>query len=280
MAVALAVSRKDSPSKLAALGRFSGFKPESERQVRKTEVKADPNLRTLKDLFERFQFIGIRSRDFPAADHTAACRLLKTRIYSSTQIMAFSLVLPDLEKTLKVGNQKSNQEIFKAKSGILFSALINRSPDYDFRLFSHDIAHAMDYLGSFNTKNIRICGDAGHHLGRSMQRGTITVEGNAGDHLGDEMMSGKIIVMGNSGASAGGMMNGGSIEIFGNAAHGLGEHMVNGKIHVHGDAGQDIAAHAKNARISIDGDIGEFGERYTSALIYHKGKLVRKGPFI
>src|SRR5262249_45354443 len=50
---------------------------------------------------------------------------------------------------------------------------------------------------------IKICGNAGMHLGAYMKGGTIEVTGNASDWVGAEMSDGLIRIMGNAGGQIG-----------------------------------------------------------------------------
>lgn len=98
-------------------------------------------------------------------------------------------------------------------------------------------------------------------VGRSMTKGSVTVNGTVGMHLG-----------------AG--MKGGRIEVHGDAGDWVGAEMKNGFIHVHGNAGGQIGAAyrgalagMKNGTIVVDGSAGlEVGMRM------RRGTIILGGP--
>ena len=164
---------------------------------------------------------------------------------SSDNITEFSLLLEEHE----------NKNYFGVFTGWYLNALINRSKDKDFKIFTNYLSKTIHYIGYKNRKNIVVNGNAGWGVGGGMKDGKITVSGNAGDEVGFFMENGKITINGNVGNSVGYNMKDGEITINGNTGRRVGWDMKDGKIH-------------------LNGDYKSLGDFILGGNIYHKGKLI------
>jgi len=237
---------------LAAMGRFGKFKSESEQQVRDIQVKPNHALETLKSFWERFDYTSMWERDEIVLSkyYDIARKLAKERPLSSHQIGEMTLVLKDLKmESIKMGTLEKNLQA--RKMGLLLSAMINESPDKDFTIVTLNLGILPRSLGYANVKDINVVGDVGEYLGERMKSGSITVDGNVCNQLLGSRYEGYI-----------------------------GSRMEGGIIRVKGNTGNNIAHWMSGGKLYLDGDMGDLLPRYPGALIYHKNKLVREGPFL
>ena len=118
--------------------------------------------------------------------------------------------------TALVKHQELSDFYFTA--GCFLSALINHSPDGEFRLNLQPISTEIVFLCAFNTKKVTIIGDLGHQIGDSMESGELVIHGNALFWLGSAMKGGTIRLFGNTNM-VGADMRGGEIFVNGNILH-------------------------------------------------------------
>ncbi|NYZ74491.1 hypothetical protein H0O00_05080 [Candidatus Micrarchaeota archaeon] len=233
---------------LAMANRFSRYKPETERAVRKVEVVEDKTLKKMKDAWKSCGYV-YSDKYYPEMLET-----VKKLEYSAKDVEKFSIALAEFR-----GERASAHEFgivlgFVHKAGFFLSALMNNCKDSEFVVHTNHLAKPIIYLGYRNTKNIIVNGNVGDYLGEYMEGGTITVEGTAGDRVGCSMEGGTIIVKGNAGDEVGYAMEGGTITVKGNAGDDVGERMNGGEIHLNG--GYNGRAGFKHGKI------------------FHKGKLI------
>jgi formylmethanofuran dehydrogenase subunit C len=119
------------------------------------------------------------------------------------------------------------------------------------------------WIGAHTTDGqIRVCGNAGRHLGSEMSGGEIHVDGDAGDWVGGEMHGGLIHVRGRAGHLVGAAyrgsargMTGGTILIRGPVGNELGHTMRRGLIAV-GAAGDLAGFNMLAGTIAVFGPSG------------------------
>src|SRR5208283_811678 len=209
-----AVRRNDVPTSLSALGRFKGFKPESERKARTQKVETNPAIEQMKKDWRSCVLV----RDVYSFDegyHHIFEYTIKPR-YCAKDIEDFSLALAEFQ----------DEEYFWTKAGLFLAAYINKSDDAEFVIHTAHLAVPIRAIGCMNEKKITIQGDAGFSLGEDMRSGSIIVNGGALDNVGIEMGGGTIIINGNARDSVGRNMISGKIFIEGNAGDYAGDMMT------------------------------------------------------
>ncbi|NYZ74133.1 hypothetical protein H0O00_03245 [Candidatus Micrarchaeota archaeon] len=232
---------KPSPPGLVLVmaNRFSRYRPETEKAVRKVEVVEDETLRQLKEAWKTCSYTGDSNGDYPEM-----LKIVKKLRYSAKDVENFSVALAEFR----------DEKGFSDSAGLFLSALINSGTDSDYVIHTNHWGVPVT-IGEYNTKNITVNGDAGNHLGFAMNGGSIIVNGNARWHPGGLMRGGSIIVNGDAGWYVGLNMRGGSITMNGDAGKGAGAGMRGGEIHIEGSI-EEIATDIKHGKI------------------YHKGKLI------
>jgi hypothetical protein len=201
----LMVVRDSRIPALAMANRFSKYKPEEEKAVRKAEVVEDETLKQLKTIWRKARhdyYVDWGGPYWHISD------MLKRLDYSASDVEKFSLILAEFQ----------GQKHFYEKAGLFLSALINNGKDSDYVIHTLHLSVRIALLGYENTKNITVNGDLDHDVGLVMQSGSITVNGNVGD-------------------SCGNMMRGGTITIEGDAGREVGSKMVRGSIYLNGHYG-------------------------------------------
>ncbi|NYZ73920.1 hypothetical protein H0O00_02145 [Candidatus Micrarchaeota archaeon] len=226
---------------LAMVNRFSRYKPEEEKAVRKVEVVEDETLKRLKAAFGELEFnhSSDETEEYYVRAHDTARQLR----YSSKDIELFSITLAGL----------LDENELELRAGLFLSALINNGKDGSYVIHTNGIL--IDDLGYKNTKHITVEGDVGECIGWRMERGSITVNGNVGTFCGGMMDSGVITVNGDTGGWVGSDMEGGTITVKGDAGKLLGGGMKGGEIH-------------------IEGEIGHMSDVILGGKIFHKGKII------
>jgi len=221
---------------VAAGSRFEKYKPEEEKGVRKVEVKEDEVLRQLKAAWGKY-----RPR-FYEEYYPDALKAIRNISYSASDVEKFSLALVEFQ----------GEERFSDKAGLFLSALINNGKDIHYVIHTEHLAEVF-YLGTKNTKNIIVNGNAGSMVGDQMEGGSIIVNGNAGYGVGGHMEGGTIIVNGTAGDHVGVRMKGGAITVNGNAGNDVGTGMMEGAvIHLNGGY-KSIADDVKGGKIYHEG---------------------------
>jgi|SRR5208283_2619044 len=209
--------RKNEPSIVAASGRFGGFTPETERNIRETVVVKDAKLIELLDLFRSIKF-GIHWNADEKFGYLEP--LARGHHVSSVDIAKFSLALVEL----------AGEELFDVKAGLLLSALINNSPEERFSVFTSHLECYPSFFAYRNTKHIEVNGPLSGDAGWSMDGGSLLVKGDVRGDLGSSIRNGSIIVEGDVWAGTGTSMHGGIIEVKGNALGTVGDGMDDGEI--------------------------------------------------
>jgi formylmethanofuran dehydrogenase subunit C len=276
----LAAARKkdDNATMIAAAGRFGNFRPESEQQVRKAEIKDDPILGRLVSAWRSFNCpLG-----FNCQAYETAYKSLKSIDFDSNAIERFSLALEAFQ----------GMDDFPSKAGFFLSVLVNCGKDSDYIIHTSHLDEQINWLGYRNTKNIIVKGDVDLYLGYEMKRGSIYVDGDAwgeagirmrdgfisingraGYDVGLKMSGGKISVRGDGGERIGREITGGVIEIFGNGGDHTGQMMKGGTITVRGDTRFEVGNWMEGGLIVVTGNAGEtVGEGMSGGRIYLLGE--------
>jgi hypothetical protein len=194
----------DKSPALSAAGKFGNFKPESGRDVRKMNVKANPVIEEMKKAWELHEILTENGGVFDKVTYDRIFKGIKHR-YSAKDVEDFSILMSELQ----------GGAFFPTSAGFFLSGLINNCNDAEFIIHTKAFAEPIISIGYRNTKNITIDGDAGAYLGDEMVKGTIIVKGNAGDSVGWYMKGGSIIVEGDAGYSVGCHMSDGELRING-----------------------------------------------------------------
>jgi hypothetical protein len=218
--------------------RFTKYKPEEEKAVRKGEVVEDETLKRLKGAW--------RKVIIPEEESTPAEKIyemienaLRGVEYTAKDVETFSILLADFQGE---NDSSSNagpflgESRFLSKAGLFLSALINNGTERKYTLNTAHLEIPLSHIGFRNTKAIDVIGDVGYVCGEEMESGWIFVTGNAGVGLGQSM-------------------KGGTITVCGDAWHGVGASMEDGTI-------------------EVGGSMGSIGYHIRQGSIYHRGKLV------
>lgn len=255
------------PTRLHAVKRFSGFKPETEQRVRAQLVDINPAIEAMKKEWTRF--VDLDPDDEEKCYATILHRM-KNQRYSAKDVEAFSLVLPGF----------ANEYRFLERAGFFLSAMMNRSRDSEFAIHTNQFTEPICYLGYRNSKNIIVKGNAGGYIGARMRKGSISVDGDAEGSLGCWMKSGSIIVRGNAGSCLGIGMKGGKITIMGDIEDYAGWNQHGGAITVNGNAGMGLGGWMAGGVIRINGSLESISEHYKRGHIFHMGERIRGSWFL
>jgi len=207
MSEAVAVERKIRVPPVLAFGSgFGKYQPETERDVRKVDVKPDEVLEQLKAAWKKVKMLRNCGKIDLDGTYNKALEQLKGIRYSANDVENFSIALVEFQ----------DEEYFEFKTGLFLSALINNGKDADYAIQIQHLNQAIHHLGQRNIKNIVVNGDAGWCVGAVMKGGTIVVNGDASWGAGYEMEGGRITVAGGAGHEVGWEMKGGEIHVEGN----------------------------------------------------------------
>ncbi len=211
----------------AASGRFRGFGPETERKTRKQEVKTNPAIEAMRNIWRGHNVTEIGINWVVAhEEYPRILEKIRNIECTSKDIEDFSIVLSEFQ----------GESRFSSKAGLFLSALINKCKEDDFVIHTTHLYESIVFIGYHNTKNITVDGHVGNWIGAEIESGTIMVDGDAHDYVGYHMAGGSIVVEGNAGAAVGSDLQNGSITIRGNA-RAVGDDMRGGEIHVDGSLG-------------------------------------------
>ena len=201
------------PAVTRASATFGKYKKESDKAVRRVDIKEDESLKAIKLAWLRLceDFVG--DVETPYA---RAVELVHNLEYSARDVESFSLMLSELQ----TAHSSSHYD------GLFLSALINMSKDDTYIVHTVSLNRPLNFLGYENVKNIIVKGDVGIGLGNGMKQGTIKITGNADSCLGERMTGGRITVNGETGDAVGGL--------YGNRG---------GEIYLNGNFGQPTYAH-------------------------------------
>lgn len=242
---------------LRAEDLFDSLKTEEGQPTRIPEVKPNSTLEAIVRKFERL----LNQRSYVDPYHKSVFLLsprFKEKV-SADDVEQFSLLLARYQ----------DHSSFFSRTGSFISALVNTSPDAEFRVHTRSLEpFYLSHLGHANVKQLRIIGNAGSDLGEYMTKGKIVVEGNAMASLADHLRGGEIevegdIVMSEKHEGFPLFMLGGTIRIQGNVDAIIRAPFI-GEMHIAGDY--------HSMQISRISEIKE-----AECRIYHKGKLLVKG---
>jgi len=211
--------------KALAQKRFSGFKPELEKEVRGKSVVESEMQSQLKKLWGAWKGpTYCESPDFNYYLLLTSSSLFKSVKPTPGDITVFCLSLPALLE------EKSFSDDIELKIGLFLSALINHSKAKEFEIPLEHLGVRANSLGFRNRKALIIKGAVGNSLGEEMRGGTIRLFGNCGNEAGSWMKGGRIEITGDSGAELGHRMEGGEIHVAGTIAL-LSHDISGGKIY-------------------------------------------------
>jgi hypothetical protein len=188
---------------LAAAGRFKGFKPMEEIQVRQAEVKKDEKLEMILNSWREFCKIELGLSPVESNIFKNACALIGTKGVKAPDVERFSLMLPAYQ----------DDKQFDYKAGLFLGALVEMAAGSSFTIRTRGLSTKPSHIGCFNRKFLTIDGGAGPYLGYGMRSGAIRVRGSAGPIAGMNMKGGKIFVYGRVGHSLGLAMQGGEMHV-------------------------------------------------------------------
>jgi len=252
---------EDNGPTTAALGKFKGFspfKPESEQQVRKKEVKTDTAAEKIKKAWK-----GIKRHGAWDIHYAGCLERIKKIDYSAKDVEAFSLAL----------SGSLEEKYFSENAGMFLSALINNCKESSFVIHTTHLGE-IEHIGYKNTKEIVVRGDAGQYLGNSMICGTISVNGNTDGMCGNEMENGTIIVEGNASYGVGCLMVGGTLIVKKDTDHNVGQFMRGGSIIVEGFADENIGREMEGGEIHLNGTYGSIYHMIFGGRIFHKDERI------
>jgi hypothetical protein len=277
------IQRRAGTHHLDACHGFGNFQPETDNPARAHEVKTNPAIEAIMRIWSDCKG---NSLERSVQNHETLERIfarIKSLRYTAKDVHSFSVQLALFQE----------EQNFPDKSGRFLSALVGYSQEDRFVIQTDHLVLPVNYIRSYNTKNITVIGDAGSHAGFWMAGGTITVEGNAGDCLGMGMRDGSIKVKGNTGMHVGFKMHGGFITVVANSAESvgcymesgtirlrgdtdinLGDHMLGGTIIAEGNAGLDVGHEMGDGVIRINGRYESIADEKSGGRIFHKKKLI------
>ncbi|NYZ74489.1 hypothetical protein H0O00_05070 [Candidatus Micrarchaeota archaeon] len=243
---------------LAMANRFSRYKPETERAVRKVEVVEDETLKQMKEAWKKCSHTSS-----PATDYAKMLEFAQKLECSAKDIENFSLALVEFQ----------SENRFSDRVAIFLSALINKSKETEFVIHTNHVAQPIHNLGYKNAKNITVEGNASNYVGYLMKDGIIIMHGSSGENVGYYMEGGIIKVNGDVGNYLAHCMKGGIIKVNGNAGDFVGESMRGGIITTEGDTGH-LGWDMQGGEIHLNGDYGNISNVIDHGKIFHKGKLI------
>jgi hypothetical protein len=269
---------------LRAEDLFDSLKPEEKQpEEKRIEVRRNKRLekiiRGFENSIKKFPVSRLESYN-SSEDISKLMKRLTPYKPTSHEISDFSILLENY--------QDFNR--FEKYAGFYLSSLINKSRDKEFIICTRHLEKLPDYVGYKNNgKIIRVNGDAGHHIGKSMNRGKIYATNvgyfvgcymqggeihikNAGPCLGFKMCDG-IIYAEDAEDSVGDHMQGGTIHVK-NTKNYLGDNMQAGKIYVE-NAGEIIGAFMQGGTIYIGNSYKSLTDNIQGN-IYFQGKLIVK----
>jgi hypothetical protein len=250
-------------SMTAASSRFKGLRPELEQQVRKTDVQTDQMQETLCSKWKEFK--GLSRYDWD--DYPKAVKILDGVDATPKDVETFSLALSQFE----------GENCFHRKAGLFLSALMNQSSHDGFIIHVSHLKENLDFLGYRNEKRVTIKGNAGHHTGENMKKGSILVEGSSGIMTCYAMESGYVHIMGSVDSGSAGRIAGGAFIVDGDAAsnnqYALADEMSGGVVWIKGGSGSNPGQGMKGGILIIEGDVSSMLGSHL-----HKGAtIVAKG---
>jgi len=279
-------------------GRFSQYKPETEKTVRKAEVNEDKVIEQLRgglrQAMQLWSNEGSRMSDIllvlSDAELISELYHLFRKVNRLTERLTTTMTITakDIERFSLATGEFQHEAGFAGASGIFLSKLISMGTGSRYTIHTGHLEVLPIYLGYGNTKDITINGNAGGGAGFAAECGILKIRGNADFYTGYEM-SGGIIHIEGDGVYAGSGMRGGTILIEKDAYDHVGCGMERGTLHVKGDAnwvghymkggvihvdgnGRDVGYSMEGGTIRIKGNAGEeVGKEMTGGKIHIKG---------
>jgi formylmethanofuran dehydrogenase subunit C len=242
MRTAAARERKPTDvSRVAAGKRFGRYKGETERAIRKADVKEDETVARLIEAWESHDVRGNRMEKEYDKVHT----LLEGLGISAEDIELFSVALTDF----------LDEKRFPAKAGLFLSAMINLSKDEPIALDVTHIPVKLRFLGIKNRKDVIVTGDLGEYSFERMEGGSVVVHGST-KRAGHGLKGGSLTIHGNVRGDCGAYMEGGSIHVKGEAGsesieRSIGHKMSGGRIAVEGYGGSWVGYGMKGGSITV-----------------------------
>jgi hypothetical protein len=201
---------------LAAGSRFSKYKPEEEKAVRKGEVAENKAVAEMLKVFNGLKYGAVTDSE---GFYSMAVAFVNRLEYSAKDVELFSLALNGLQigrdEMLACDHMGRWLCYTSTKVGMFVSALVNKGKDGDYIIHTENHQFSACYLGYKNTKNITVMGPVGDYAGCILKKGKMVVDGYAGGNLGTGMRGGTIRVKGNAGLYVGEAMEGGKIYLEG-----------------------------------------------------------------
>jgi len=193
------------PTITAASSRFGRFSRETGQDVRQIDVKRDPKLEAIIQVWKACNF-DLNSPTTIDEHYEIWAGLIKRINPSSCDIEKFCIALAQFQE----------EKDFRNKAGFFLSALANHCQDHDVIIRTDHLLKRVNFLGYKNSRNI-------------------IVEGGVGEAIGILMLDGRLVINGDTLQAAGDGMMGGKLVINGFAGHGVGIRMRNGEIYLESD---------------------------------------------
>ena len=143
---------------------FEHYKPESERSIKKFEVKENEIINQLKSKFKRYH---------DKEDYDGTRSLVRNLKISSKDVTDFSIALAEMQ----------NEDDFERKAGFFLSVLVNKCPEDEVMIIINHLERVPDYIGYKNTKQTTIKGNVGDLFG-GHNTGILVVNGRTGKMCG------------------------------------------------------------------------------------------------
>ncbi len=218
------------------------------------QIAENPIIKKISSAYEKF-LSEFSSRN-DEIRYRSACDLARKLDCSAKNVKEFSILLKKYE-----GCEGFNW------SGIFLSALINRSDDTDFEVFSKHLTGdssntGLSGIGYKNSKNVIVVGDVFSDVGTFMKSGKLIVKENSKFEVGSDMQGGEIIIEGTASGSIGNLMQNGHIIVKGALTPwdeptnitNVGYELSGGLIEVKGVA-FDLGNRQKGGKIILDGNV-------------------------
>ena len=184
---------RPTPAETPARKRFSKYKPEPSKTVRKAQVKESPMQKKLKAACRRYTrtkgMVVTQAADnveFHNPKRKAIVEdMLKAIDYSAKDVEKFSLSLGNLVQSLDKGMVVE-----------FLNYLIMHCKDSDYVVYTEGLGSDFQYFLLHNTKNVVVHGDLGWNACHVMWSGKVTTTGDAYPGLARSMQGGIIEVQG------------------------------------------------------------------------------------
>ncbi len=230
--------------KAHAKSPFSKLGPATEREVWKENAVKDERMERLLDAWNAVKYQS--AYVYPEYNYSNMLKALGDFHCTQAELDAFYVILKSAE----------NERDFSPKAGMFISALVNTGSEENYHVSTRGFQKKLEYLGSWNEKDLTIDGDAGFALAYRCRRGTIVLNGNTGDEAGKEMSDSILTIKGNVGTHVGSESTGGTIVVEGSAGFSAGYYMQGGNLTIRGNCGDCVAWNCVGATITVEGNVG------------------------